>query len=269
VRPFYEHLDRNLEIFKGKTSHIKPHIHTAIECAYVREGSLELGVGQELYHMETGDFAIVFPNVIHHYQVFDPNGCIGTYLIVTPAYAGEFANILEDSCPEYPIIVKGELHSDIRYAIENMKAEDERVIHQAFLQIILSRALEKFTLMPKKNIESDDIVYQVVSYMARNFREEISLESVAKEIGFSQYAVSRVFSGTFHMNFNQYLNEMRLEEACNLLLSTDQSITEAYENAGFESQRTFNRVFKEQFHMSPREYRNKKKQNLLLINSDR
>lgn len=263
MRPFYEHLNRNMEIFNGRTSHIKPHIHTAIECVYVREGSLELGIGQELYHMDVGDFAIVFPNIIHHYQVFDPHGCIGTYLIVTPAYSGEFANMLEVSCPEYPIIAKAELHSDIRYAMENMREDDKSVVHQAFLQIIMSRSLEKFTLMPKKNIESGDIVYQVVSYMARNFREEISLESIAKEIGFSQYAVSRVFSGTFHMNFNQYLNGLRLEEACNLLLSTDQSITETYENAGFESQRTFNRVFKEQFRMSPREYRNKKKAELI------
>ena len=37
---------------------------------YVTEGSVELGVGQELYHLEKGDFGIVFPNVIHHYQVF-------------------------------------------------------------------------------------------------------------------------------------------------------------------------------------------------------
>lgn len=265
MRPFYEHLDKKLEIYKGKTSHIKPHIHTAIECAYVREGSLELGIGQELYHMCTGDFAIVFPNLIHHYQVFDPHGCIGTYLIVTPAYSGEFADILEDSCPEYPIIAKADLHSDILYAMEHIMADDVSVVHRSFLQIILSRSLERVTLMPKKNVESDDIVYQVVSYMARNFREEISLETIAKEIGFSQYAVSRVFSKTFHMNFNQYLNGLRLEEACNLLLSTDQSITEAYENAGFESQRTFNRVFKEQFHMSPREYRNKQKEQLIIF----
>lgn len=50
-------------------------------------------------------------------------------------------------------------------------------------------------------------------------------------------------------NFNQYLNEIRLEYACTLLLYTNQTITDIYMNAGFESQRTFNRVFLEEYHM--------------------
>ena len=46
------------------------HLHQAMELVYVIKGSLELGVGLELYHMEEGDIGLVFPDVIHHYQVF-------------------------------------------------------------------------------------------------------------------------------------------------------------------------------------------------------
>ena len=53
-----------------KPVHLPPHLHEAIEVVYVTDGDIELGVGQELYHMDEGDLAIVFPNVIHHYQVF-------------------------------------------------------------------------------------------------------------------------------------------------------------------------------------------------------
>ena len=48
---------------------IEPHLHNALEIVCVTSGSLELGVGQELYHMEKGDIGFVFPDVIHHYQV--------------------------------------------------------------------------------------------------------------------------------------------------------------------------------------------------------
>ena len=44
-----------------KTVHFPPHLHEAIEVVYVTDGDIELGVGQELYHMDEGDFAIVFP----------------------------------------------------------------------------------------------------------------------------------------------------------------------------------------------------------------
>ena len=48
-----------------KSKHIEPHLHNALEIVCVTSGSLELGVGQELYHMEKGDIGFVFPNVIH------------------------------------------------------------------------------------------------------------------------------------------------------------------------------------------------------------
>lgn len=59
------------------------------------------------------------------------------------------------------------------------------------------------------------------------------------ELGVSKFALSRVFSGTFHRNFNQYLNDVRINYACSRLENTADTITEIYLDSGFESQRTF------------------------------
>ena len=67
-----------------KSKHIEPHLHNALEIVCVTSGSLELGVGQELYHMEKGDIGFVFPDVIHHYQVLTPGVNTVTYLIASP-----------------------------------------------------------------------------------------------------------------------------------------------------------------------------------------
>lgn len=91
--------------------------------------------------------------------------------------------------------------------------------------------------------------------MAGHFTEELSLSRMAKDLGYSQFALSRVFSSVFHTNFNQYLNDLRLNCALGLLKNTSLPVTELAMNAGFTSLRTFNRAFKERFHMSPREYR--------------
>jgi len=40
--------------------------NNALEIVCVTNGTLELGVGQELYHMEKGDIGFVFPDIIHH-----------------------------------------------------------------------------------------------------------------------------------------------------------------------------------------------------------
>lgn len=66
----YENTNEEIIAVKRKPRHQPPHLHNAMEIVCVTKGTLELGVGQELYHMETGDIGVVFPDVIHHYQVF-------------------------------------------------------------------------------------------------------------------------------------------------------------------------------------------------------
>lgn len=261
--PIYEEIANSIEIRHRKCSHISPHLHSSIECVYVTDGTLEIGVGTELYHMKEGDFAIVFPDLIHHYQVFDTGKCRAIYLYADASLSGPFHSTLQQLCPETPVIPKKSVDQDIVYALNSLlrqrRGKKDPVLQQAFIQIILARSIPYFKLVEKNTIGSDDIVYQTVSYIAANFKEKITLTDMARDLGFSPYAISRVFSGTFHRNFNQYLNEVRLEYACSLLLYTNQSITDVYGNAGFESQRTFNRVFQEEYHMSPREFRNQNK----------
>ncbi len=278
MQPFYENTKNNLEIFEKSSSHISPHLHKSIECVYVIQGTLELGIGETLYHMETGDFGIVFPELIHHYQVFDQGACRAIYLLASPNLAGSLMTTLQQQCPEQPVIDAIHVHQDIRYAmisllnsesgknsltsVENgpekaapQSLEETAILHQAFLQIILCRALPCCHLVSRDTIESQDIVYQTVYYISAHFMEEITLSSMARDLGFHPNALSKVFSGVFHTNFSQFVNEMRLQYACSLLKYTTQSITDIYMNAGFNSQRTFNRTFAEYYHMTPREYR--------------
>lgn len=257
--PTYTIKEDSFEIYHKNSSHNSPHLHKSLECVYITAGSLELGIGEELYHMEQGDFAVVFPDVIHHYQVFDTGNSTAIYILASPTLSGVFSSTLQQYCPEYPIIKKENVHPDITNSVfslfNNPAFEYEQAIHQAMIQLILARSLPYFKLVDKNGIGSHDIIYETVSYIAGHFREEITLTSMARDLGYSPYTLSRIFSSTFHRNFNQYLNEIRLDYACTLLQYTDQSITEAYENAGFNSQRTFNRTFLDRYRMSPREYR--------------
>ena len=258
--PVYEEKKKNLHIHLRTSVHASPHLHNSIEFIYITEGTLELGMGQELFHMKEGDFAVIFPDVIHHYQVFSPGDNKAVYLWAKPALAGQFADIIQSSCPEDPVIKKEQVHRDIVNAVQcllaNRKEEEKSlVVEQAYVQILLARSIPCFYMLEKSSVESNDIIYQTVSYIARHFREEVSLDRMARDLGVSKFTLSRVFSGTFHRNFNQFLNEQRLNYVTVHLECTDESITDICMNAGFESQRTFNRAFRERYRMTPREYR--------------
>ena len=92
--------------------------------------------------------------------------------------------------------------------------ENEPMIVQAYVQIVLARCIGKMELVEKSCVGSDDLIYRTVSYISGNFRRQFSLEDMARDLGVSKYVLSRVFSKTFHRNFNQYLNDARLSYAC-------------------------------------------------------
>ena len=197
---------------KRKSKHIEPHLHNALEIVCVTNGALELGVGQELYHMEKGDIGFVFPDIIHHYQVLTPGVNTAIYLIASPFVISKFADIMQSMAPEYPIIRAEKVEQEV-YRVINAILETEQpdiTVAQAYLQIVLARCMGKLNLVEKSNVGSRDLIYQTVSYISANFKKKFSLEEMAKDLGVSKYVLSRLFSQIFHRNFNQYLNDARL-----------------------------------------------------------
>ena len=239
----------------------------ALEIVWVTEGALELGVGQELYHMENGDIGFVFPNIIHHYQVFTNRESVAVFIKSPPFVLSTFDEILLNYAPEYPIIKAGDVDRETYRALGAvMKTKQtEFAIVQAYLQIVLARCFRNFKLVEKRSVGSDDLIYQTVAYVSGNFKNTFSLEDMAKDLGVSKYVLSRIFSKTFHSNFKQYLNDTRLDYARHRLENTEDSITNICLDSGFDSQRTFNRVFKERFRVSPTEYRKSQKEKVKLF----
>lgn len=257
---YYENRNDGISVEWKKTVHVPPHLHEAIEIVYVTEGSIELGVGLELYHMEKGDFGIVFPNVIHHYQAFGTGRNKAIYLFVEPSLLPAYSAQLQKCSPEYPVIEKERVDEDIvntMKSLANMKEQSPMLI-QAYVQIILAHVFSDMKMVDKSTVGSDDLIYNAVEYVAKNFRDEFTLEKMAYDLGVSKYVLSRMFAKTFHCNFNRYVNGVRLNYAASALEHTQESITNVCLDCGFESQRTFNRVFKDRYKMTPREYRQRK-----------
>ncbi len=255
--PAYEIKDKEIAYEYKNSVHVPPHLHEAIEMVYVTKGSVELGVGKELYHLNEGDLGIVFPNIIHHYQVFSACENKAIYLFVNPSLFVGFLDDLKLYCPSPPVITKENLQNDIVSAVKMLTQieGDNSIMGYAYAQMILAYVFTTMELVEKDSVKEDNLIYNAVSYVAMNFRESISLEIMAQDLGVSKYVLSRMFAKTFHCNFCKYVNKTRLNYAVSYLENSNISITELCMECGFDSQRTFNRVFKEEYKMTPREYR--------------
>ena len=73
--------------------------------------------------------------------------------------------------------------------------------------------------------------------------------------GISRDYFSRIFKNVTGMNYNKWLNMIRLEKATELLANQEMTLTEIAMQSGFQSISSFNRVFREEKGMSPDEYR--------------
>ena len=146
--------------------------------------------------METGDFAIIFPDTIHHYQVFDTTKCTAMHVMVSPVLCSGYEQTLQQFCPDNPVIPAKKLHKDIPYALENLrkfcKGSEQHTLYFAYTQIIFARSLPLYRLVDKNTQGNDDIIYNTVTYIAKHFRESVTLTSMASDLGYSPYALSWV-----------------------------------------------------------------------------
>jgi len=90
--------------------------------------------------------------------------------------------------------------------------------------------------------------------------EDITLAKVAEQLGTSANILSQVINGTLDKNFNELVNEYRLEEVKKRLLDPEQDnmkiLALAFES-GFRSKASFNRIFKQDTGLTPVEFRKK------------
>ena len=95
----------------------------------------------------------------------------------------------------------------------------------------------------------------VIDYIEKNYQNQITLDEISKEAGFSKYHFTRFFKDMTGVTFLNYLNNFRISKVENALANTEISITHIAMKSGFKNIKTFNRVFKNINGCSPMEYR--------------
>ena len=95
----------------------------------------------------------------------------------------------------------------------------------------------------------------VIDYIEENYAEQISLADLAAVMACSPAYFSRVFSREIGAPPFEYINRVRVRQACSLLRATSRSITEIAFEVGYNNVSFFNRYFRKIMQRTPREYR--------------
>jgi len=95
----------------------------------------------------------------------------------------------------------------------------------------------------------------VLRYLHDNFRRDVSAREVASLVGLETHYFSQQFHQTLGMRFTNYVQELRLQYAAQLLVTTDHSVERIADEAGFGSVSHFYTYFKRAHHLAPHAYR--------------
>ena len=87
---------------------------------------------------------------------------------------------------------------------------------------------------------------------------DISLDEVSREVNISPYYFSKLFKDSTEQNFIEYLTNLRMDKAKELLLTTDSSMKEICSMVGYADPNYFSRTFKKNIGVTPTEYKENK-----------
>lgn len=100
-------------------------------------------------------------------------------------------------------------------------------------------------------------INKVVQYIELNLMNELNLRQIAAYVNLAPAYLSRVFNQEIGMSLAQYITEMRMAKASELLMRTSLTVQTISEKIGFKQMSYFSQKFKQHFEMTPLQYRNK------------
>ncbi|HBQ64733.1 MAG TPA: hypothetical protein DD727_07410, partial [Clostridiales bacterium] len=100
-----------------------------------------------------------------------------------------------------------------------------------------------------------DIIWDAVDYLKKNHSSKLNLDEVCRHFYLSKSYFTRVFRKATGMSAFEYLQKVRVDEACRLLAETSRKINDIAEAVGYQDYNFFNRTFKKVTGCTAREYR--------------
>lgn len=260
------------------------HKHDFIEIAYVNSGRGVHVVGNEEYPVSKGDLSIINYGIPHVF-IQNEGDHEGDFVVYNCVFKPEFIDyslinsndfkdittsllfntfFIEDR-PAINLKLSGANLSEIEEIYRKMQFE-YFTMPKGYINVLRSYLVELLTkifrLLEASNNQQDisthkaDIIKKALDFLKENYSShKLNMDEVAIKTFLSRSYFSKLFKEVTGQNFSEYLQNLRISEACILLKTTDKKIPDIVADVGFRDIKYFNQLFKRITGKTPREYR--------------
>lgn len=245
------------------------HTHAYCEIFFLKTGSCIYHVNNNTYHLTAGEAMVVAPGDSHStsYEGLVPCERIIVYCkpeAIPESFLKKHDSISKNIRRSGKIILdkKGQIKTDgiLLRMMEENNMPDEHSFELLGLYVMeMLLCLDRSGIFVCESLRVNDgistDIADTLTYIAQNYRLPLSLEDVAGQINLSPTYLSKKFRKVTGITFKEYVNYIRIKQAVQALLTTDDSITKIAVDCGFNSSNYFKDIFRKINGISPRDFR--------------
>ncbi len=233
-------------------------------------------MGDSIEEFQPGDLAFIGPN-LPHVWIIDKETQMPSKRTLEMVFLQFNLNVLSDQLLSFPEFsnVKRALDlsergiqiigdtlnkvSEIMLQLPYLK-NFERMLHFFILMDIIGKSKTNVQLASKKYLKirfttGNKRIAILHEYLMNNYREDVNLKRLAGLVNMTEGSLCRFFKMNMGITIFEYLNQIKIEFACKLLMDHDLSIMEVCLDSGFNNLSHFNKQFKKTNGATPSEYR--------------
>ena len=244
------------DLWPSCNNQCKPHFHSSIELVYVTSGALTVYLDDQKYTVRENQLMIASAYTVHRYQSDEDNAEI--IMIIPLSFVPSMQKTLRDHAFNQPIY---DLSGDAKTrAVLDLLSEGwtdyNEDTKKGLCYTLLGLLTANVGISPQKNSTRTAQMKDMLIYLQENYQSNLPMEALAKRFGYSKSRFSHLFNETLGCPPGAFINALRCQHAARAMLESDQPLLEIAMNAGFECPRTFYRVFKQYYGVTPTQYCN-------------
>ncbi|RIV35830.1 AraC family transcriptional regulator [Flagellimonas lutimaris] len=248
------------------------HQHGEIQISYVEKGAGSLIVGDSINEYKAGDILVIgsfIPHVFRSDARIKEESLMHTLFFDQDSFGKDFFQLTDLSSiqnffdkSEFGMLIHSRKRNIIPlfHALSHQnKVEQIASLLMIINQINRSKTTPLSSFVYRKNFTDDEgkRMSKVYDYVMERYHEPITLDEIAEKANMSKNAFCRYFKKRTNKTFFQFLIEIRIENACKLIIKNPElAIAVIAEQCGFNNIANFNRKFKAFKHCTPTQYRN-------------